>query len=999
MECNEWTETQKPIPSLEQQQENMKMTEALEKSTALFISQDIVDTFLRTGSNRDKGLERICYYFSLGKTNEENTTFLKQEFKQGGKGLVFSEKEASAWFDTDGIYIAYGKAAKNNDNARFITWETVSKRISELLLQGQFTTQETLDNAVPNAVEEISNFIWNFDRECTKEYGLFADMAYNNFPEQTKDIRLALQDSKQLDVLVQKAEKSVTAYEKDPTILRFHYYDPHKLLKQLKDLQTDRTVFTKELKMPVTNPRFITQDEIDLELMRGGTYSEGKYRIYQYFLEHEDKKELKAFIKKEYGQGGHNNAFGAEDGWTDSFSSKLKLTRGSISNPYATVKLTWDKVTKRTQELIKSGTFLTPKEIEEYPKYLERQKEQKKIAEKKQFIYKANNLPKEEKKDTLALRLSDFIRFLDNYEKRYLDDYDLTHLSDITPEQMENYFKDSATVRRLIDFTNQVGRSTSDVYNRSNGYEFAKELETLHQFKYEYRFALGDTVHIGATSYELLSLGDDEVELFDPDFPLVHRTMSRVEFDRKVQQNEMNDQFKVLADIAPEKEVSKEVQNYTDYEDSKVNKCADNVLKIWQDTEKDRLTQLVFCDLSTPKGKKIIPTKREKDGSFSMDEKAYNFNVYDDLKHKLINKGIPEHEIAFIHDADTDVKKQELFKKVRSGQVRVLFGSTAKLGAGTNVQDRLIALHDVDCPWRPRDLEQRKGRIVRRGNLNPLVYIYRYVTENTFDAYLYQMIEGKQKFIGQIMTSKTPVRIAEDVDEAALSYAQIKALATGNPLFIEKMNLEMQMNTLKLLEADYREQKYTMEDRLLKYYPQQIRAQELVVAGYKTDVEIYNINSPKEKDLFSMKIEGTVYGDKGKAGKAILNLCEEMNTPEPQLIGTYMGFTIMLSFDTLNKEFKAALKGAISHCVSLGADPHGNITRIDNLLESLEKRHETAKEEMERLNQQMEQTKQEMGKPFERTEEIAAMQERLSEVNELIAEDDKNEPVRVGQER
>ena len=410
-----------------------------------------------------------------------------------------------------------------------------------------------------------------------------------------------------------------------------------------------------------------------------------------------------------------------------------------------------------------------------------------------------------------------------------------------------------------------------------------------------------------------------------------------------------------------------------DHEDSKVNACVENVFRLWRENSDKKLTQLVFCDLSIPKN----------DG---------NFNVYDDIRQKLIARGVPADEVAFIHDADTETKKKELFAKVRKGQVRILLGSTFKMGAGTNVQDRLIALHDLDCPWRPRDLEQRSGRIVRQGNQNDEVHIFRYVTENTFDAYLYQILENKQRFISQIMTSKSPVRSAEDIDETALSYAEVKALATGNPFIKEKMDLDIQVSKLKLLKANHLSQRYALEDRLLKYFPQQIKSTEERVEGYEKDLALYEqhsalktIDSTTEENKFAgMTVKGVFYTEKAKAGAAILEACKLMTSPEPQELGSYMGFSMLFSFDGFNKQYQITLRGALSHTATLGTDIHGNITRLNNVLAEIPKKLEYCREQLKTLQQQMETAREQIDIPFEKEQELQAKSARLAELNILL---------------
>ena len=408
-----------------------------------------------------------------------------------------------------------------------------------------------------------------------------------------------------------------------------------------------------------------------------------------------------------------------------------------------------------------------------------------------------------------------------------------------------------------------------------------------------------------------------------------------------------------------------------DDSNGKVAVCARNVYKIREQTKEQRSTQLVFCDLSTP----------TKDGSF---------NVYDDLKKKLMEQGIPEDEIAFIHDADSEVKKKALFAKVRAGQIRVLMGSTQKMGAGTNVQDRLIALHDLDCPWRPSDLQQRLGRIVRQGNENEEVEIFRYVTEGTFDAYLYQLVENKQKFIAQIMTSKAPVRVAEDVDETALSYSEIKALATGNPLIIEKCNLDMEVAKLNMLKASYLNQRYSLEELVLREYPADIARITERIAGYEKDVALAAAHPKGQEGFCGMVIEGKQYAEKEDAGKAIIDVCSKMTGSDAVLLGEYRGFSMVLAYDGISNEYRITLKGTLSHTVTLGADVFGNIARLDNALENLAGSLQAEQSSLEETKGQLENARAELGAPFAREEELAEKTARLNELNVLLKVDEKD---------
>ena len=410
-----------------------------------------------------------------------------------------------------------------------------------------------------------------------------------------------------------------------------------------------------------------------------------------------------------------------------------------------------------------------------------------------------------------------------------------------------------------------------------------------------------------------------------------------------------------------------------DEDNSKATTCVDKAFEIWEETKEQKSAQLIFCDLSTPKG----------DGTF---------NVYEDIRGKLIEKGVPPEEIAFIHDANTETRKAEQFAKVRSGQVRFLLGSTAKMGAGTNVQDRLIALHHLDVPWRPSDIEQQEGRILRQGNMNDKVKIFRYVTEGTFDSYSWQLVENKQKFIGQIMTSKSPVRSCEDIDEAALSYAEVKALATGNPYIKEKMDLDIQVSKLKLLKANHTSQRYRLEDNIAKHYPMQITALKERLEGYRTDIQTYTAHKPVDKDVFSMKIGNRTYTDKKEAGAALIDMCRSAKQPNMAVtIGEYQDFKMSVSFDSFFSKFTVSLKGSLSHEVEIGADPLGNLQRLSNALEGMTGKMADVEQKLSNVEHQLETAKVEVTKPFAQEQELAEKLERLAELNALLNMDEKGD--------
>ena len=430
---------------------------------------------------------------------------------------------------------------------------------------------------------------------------------------------------------------------------------------------------------------------------------------------------------------------------------------------------------------------------------------------------------------------------------------------------------------------------------------------------------------------------------------------------------------------------------------TKVNQCVDNIMQIWRDGQADKLTQLVFCDISTPQAspaRKVAkaldnPTLHTLEDAVPLSEPEPAFTVYEDIRQKLIAQGMPAEQIAFIHEANTEVRKKELFSKVRTGQVRVLLGSTQKMGAGTNVQDRLVALHDLDCPWRPGDLAQRKGRIERQGNQNEKVHVFRYVTEGTFDAYLWQTVENKQKFISQIMSSKSPVRSCDDVDETALSFAEIKALCAGDPRIKERMDLDVDVSRLKLMKADHQSKQYQMEDNLLKYFPEQIEKHKGFIKGLEADMEMLAAHPHPADSFAGMEVRGDTLTDKENAGAALLDACKEVKNAEPVQVGSYRGFAMSVSFDAFRQEYTLQLKGQMTHQATLGADPRGNLTRIDNALAQMPQRLESVKAQLDNLYQQQAAAKEEVGRPFPYEDELREKSARLTELDTLLNIDSK----------
>lgn len=478
-------------------------------------------------------------------------------------------------------------------------------------------------------------------------------------------------------------------------------------------------------------------------------------------------------------------------------------------------------------------------------------------------------------------------------------------------------------------------------------------------------------------SYEVVHVKPSEIQK-----KLVQGLAERAEKVRNGNVNPRQDNMLLITNDGRKLALDQRLTNelLPDEPESKVNACVDQVYRAWYDGKEERLTQLVFCDLSTPK----------TDGSFS---------VYNDMRDKLTGRGIPPEEVAFIHDANTEVKKKELFSKVRRGAVRVLMGSTFKMGAGTNVQDRIIASHDLDCPWRPRDLEQRAGRTVRQGNRNKKVRIVRYVTEGTFDAYLYQVLENKQKFISQIMTSKSPMRTADDIDEVALSYAEIKALAAENPYIKEKMDLDVQVSKLQLLKQSFLNQKYELEDKVTSYYPKKIREEEGFFKGYEKDIALTKKYTPVNREEFPpMEINGVTYTEKQEAGNAILAACKSMKSPDDIKVGVYRGMELYLRYNTIAQGFEMVMQGALRHCVSLGSDVYGNITRLDNKIDSFTDHMQNCKNRLSNLKIQMENAQKETEKEFSQEQELTEKSARLAELNALLDVGGKIDPVFMDEE-
>lgn len=807
-----------------------------------------------------------------------------------------------------------------------------------------------------------------------------------------------------------------------------------------------------EVSNTTTSAFSIPQEVIDATVRQGSGFVDGKMRIYEQFQKSFSTKENADFLKKEYGIGGSSHAGGFE-GYSKNFDAKgLEIYKG-YAEDRPRVMLKWSQVATLIEQQISQGRYLNDKESARYPQWLEKEEARRAEIEEEKRNRGENFSIKQLEKSRKAVkqkleklndqsRKDDVVTFEElGVDRLFIDEshyyknlYLYTKMRNVggiaqTEAQkssdlfMKCRYLDELTGGRGTVFATgtPISNSMVELYTIQRYLQYNTLVKNNLQHFDAWASTFGETVTAveltpEGTGYraktrfakfynlpELMAMFKEVADIKTADMldlPVPQAHYHNIAVKPSEMQKEMVASLAERAEKVRGGAVDSSVDNMLkitndgrklaldqrmlndmlpDFEDSKINACVDNIYRIWTETADKKSAQLVFCDLSTPKN----------DGTFS---------VYDDIRKKLIERGIPDSEVKFIHEADTDIKKKELFQKTRKGEVRVLLGSTQKMGAGTNVQDRLIALHDVDCPWRPSDLEQRSGRIIRQGNSNPDVDIYRYVTEQTFDAYLYQLVEGKQKFASQIMTSKSPVRSAEDIDETALSYAEIKMLATGNPYIKEKMDLDIQVQKLKLLKSNFLSEKYRLEDKIIKYYPQQITSLQNKIEGLKQDVETAKQHPKPTDDRFvGMEVKGVFYSEKAEAGKAIIEACKLMSSPEPIYLGKYRGFDMELSFDTLERTYMIKIKGSTSRNVFLGEDSYGNITRIDNGVEKFSEALSFAENELANTKAQFETAKTEVEKPFAQDEELKTKLARLDELN-ILLNMDKTENEIVGGE-
>lgn len=905
------------FPSAEEQRGSITAAEASKKYTmpaAFYLPETDLEVIIRSGGGQKDSRKRIYAKYTEGKSTDEIIAFLKKEYSQVGKGFELHGHPISVWFDENGMTAGYGMQAAESV-VTTLSWDQIEKYIHAMITYGLYMDANEAALVDKTEMERVSYQIGYFLRDWIDDVP-----EELNSIEKIETLLSTHEGREQLESFLEDVDARISYGELKPKTVK----SPGYLLSEIADLDRERIHFPLHDTVDVRQEDFITQDEIDYALCIGSGFADGKFRIYEYFMDLHNQKENADFLKKEYGIGGQSGALPGNSSSNSEHDAKgILLEKGSLLNPYTKVLLNWNVVEERICELIYADKYFSPQEKEEYKNYKKEQEKKAKEAE----ITRLNNGIRLECKQEI--------------EKQIAEKYNGFSVPQNTvSEIVEKYGIDCVQ----FVLANTIVQAWKEGRFSLRNKEWASSILTEGEWSNTLILNTHPTILDGFTN----QVRNQLVSPYQDNMLRITNDGRKLALDQRLI-NEM-----LPAD-----------------ENSKVAVCAEKSYHIWEETTSERSTQLIFCDLSTP--------RKNRDESFS---------VYDELKSLLMKKGVPEDEIAFIHDANTDQKKAELFAKVRSGQVRFLIGSTSKMGAGTNVQDRLIALHHLDVPWRPSDIEQQEGRILRQGNRNRKVKIFRYVTEGTFDAYSWQLIENKQKFISQIMTSKSPVRSCEDVDESALSYAEVKALATGNPYIKEKMDLDIQVSRLRLLKANYTSQKYRMEDNIVQHYPRQIVMVKELIEKLEQDIALYEQNAATSKDKFHMQVGSGVYDTRKDAGNAIIKFFQT-DADGTAKIGTYLGFSMNIAFDSFNRKFVLRLKGAMNHPVEIGPDPVGNIIRLDNVLKTMPDKLAEAKDRLETLTNQLESAKIEVTKPFQQEEELAEKLKRLAELNALLNMDEK----------
>lgn len=924
-------------------------------------SQQVIDEALCIGANDRNSRLIVCAYFMKDKPLEENARFLMRHYGTNGAGFYLNDRQYAIWYNTEGIRLSSGDSAQGG-TAMLISWEDAAKRIRELLDLGRYMPQTELDRVQDYEYQQIAESLWylrqDFD-DGAKEQALLptvngAYMSHGGFPENTAQIAELLKQPYSLQTLVDELSTFLSAYEADRDILRFHFHRPREILLRLTDLQREPLIFTAAEGYDPQRRQFITMDEID-KLLRSGSIH---YRlgVYSYYLEHPDIKERAKYLQSYHGDSG---SYGGNDN-TNYGSKGLSFSHGDILAPYAKLDWSWTKAARRIETLIHNGSFLSDEDRAAMPEYERRQLA---IIIQGAFFDLPDSQP---------------IPFSHNPIADYWKNV----------EEIQGQLTDPAKVEEIYQMLVSVadGTKPEERYYTSRQEALAAMLSyregtySLFGEKREPRQIAPAPLE---TKLEAEQAAEEEPSPFIQHFYVIPDL--KVAGQLEVQTySSFEEAFAAYTALPKDKLKALGVQNTMPLPGSlDFIQCREGVDTLVED-------YLTAEGWDNPEISQLVDAIRSQINQLASEQEQPAAAPSDRID-EMLRQAIPENEIAYIHDANTEARKKELFAKVRAGQVRVLLGSTQKMGAGTNVQDRLVALHDLNCPWRPSDLAQRLGRIVRQGNQNPEVDIYRYVTENTFDAYLYQLVENKQKFIAQIMTSKSPVRVADDIDETALSYSEIKALATGNPLIIEKCNLDMEVAKLNVLKASHLSQKYALEEMVLRKYPQMIQDLKQRIFCYEQDTKLAELHPKPAEGFVGLTLMGKEIADKEAAGKAIIDVCTTMTgSGTAEMIGEYRGFFISIAYDGTKNEYQMRLKGTMTHTVVLGADVYGNITRMDNVIEGIAGKLKTASAELTETQVQMENAREEMKAPFAKEDELKEKEARLKELNILLNMDQKD---------
>ena len=921
------------FPSAEEQRGSITAAEASKKYTmpaAFYLPETDLEVIIRSGGGQKDSRKRIYAKYTEGKSTDEIIAFLKKEYGQVGKGFELHGHPISVWFDENGMTAGYGMQAAESV-VTTLSWDQIEKYIHAMITYGLY--MDANEAALVDKTER---------KRVSYQIGYFLRDWIDDVPEELNSIEkietlLSTHEGReQLENFFEDVDTQISYGELKPKSVK----SPEYLLSEIADLDREGIHFPLRDTVDVRQEDFITQDEIDYAICIGSGFANGKFRIYDYFMDLHNQKENAAFLKKEYGIGDQSGALPDNSSSNSEHDAKgILLEKGShnYKNLFLYTKMRNVAGIPQTEAQKSSDMFAKCQYMDE-------------LTGGKGITF-ATGTPISNSMTELYTNM------------RYLQYGTLKRLGMTQFDSWAASFGETQTAIELAP--EGVGYRTKRRFSR-----FFNLPELISVFKEAADIKTADMLNLPVpeAQYENVVLKPSEYQK-----EMVASLANRAEAVRNQLVSPYQDNMLRITNDGRKLALDQRLINemLPADENSKVAVCAEKSYHIWEETTSERSTQLIFCDLSTP--------RKNRDESFS---------VYDELKSLLMKKGVPEDEIAFIHDANTDQKKAELFAKVRSGQVRFLIGSTSKMGAGTNVQDRLIALHHLDVPWRPSDIEQQEGRILRQGNRNRKVKIFRYVTEGTFDAYSWQLIENKQKFISQIMTSKSPVRSCEDVDESALSYAEVKALATGNPYIKEKMDLDIQVSRLRLLKANYTSQKYRMEDNIVQHYPRQIVMVKELIEKLEQDIALYEQNAATSKDKFHMQIGSGVYDTRKDAGNAIIKLCQT-DADETAKIGTYLGFSMNIKFDSFNRKFVLRLNGTMNHPVEIGSDPVGNIIRLDNVLKAMPDKLTEAKARLENLTRQLESANIEVTKPFPQEEELAEKLNRLAELNALLNMDEK----------